>query len=106
MDNYKKYFKILYKQKKISLLIEKLREVIHECPENETTLQWICKVYYEELFSNPTSTEKNLQPYIKKYYEQLLQLKSNSFEGNLAKATDCFAHKEYLQSIELANLCK
>ena len=80
--------------------------MIRECPENEPTLQWICKLYYEEFFFNPTFTETNIQPYIKKYYEQLLQVKSNSFEGNLAKATDCFYKKEYLQSIELATLCK
>ncbi|CAG2064505.1 unnamed protein product, partial [Timema podura] len=48
-EYYKKYLKILYKHDKLSLLLEEARRMHELYPSSSYPLEWICKVYGEEV---------------------------------------------------------
>ncbi|GLH08653.1 Tetratricopeptide repeat protein 37 [Gryllus bimaculatus] len=98
-EYFKKYLKLLYKQKKLLDLVEKSKDMHNLYPKSEYPLEWICRAYSEQLTMSKAAN--GLDVNIDEYYEKLSQLNPNSSMVILAKGAKLYVDGSYLEAIDL-----
>lgn len=98
-EYYKKYLRLLYKNKKITLLLEEARNMHLLYPESELPLEWICKVYSEQT-AQGVEVSDVFEYNIEEYYRKLESLNSESSMALFAKGAELFKNKNFIEACD------
>jgi hypothetical protein len=98
-EYYKKYLRLLYKNKKVTLLLEEARNMHLLYPESELPLEWICKVYSEQI-AQGVEVSCVFENNIDEYYKKLEALNSESSMALLAKGAELFKNKNFIEACD------
>lgn len=96
-EYYKKYLRLLYKNKKFTLLLEEAKKMHLLYPKSVSALEWICKVYSERIAQGAEVldvSENNFE----EYYKKLKVLNSGSRMVLLAKGAVLFRNKSFVEA--------
>jgi hypothetical protein len=96
-EYYKKYLRLLYKNKKFTLLLEEARKMHLLYPKSVSSLEWICKVYSEQIAQGVEVldvSENNFE----ECYKKLEVLNSGSSLVLLAKGALLFRNKSFVEA--------
>ncbi|KAJ9592014.1 hypothetical protein L9F63_001453, partial [Diploptera punctata] len=99
-DYYKKYLKVLYKNKKNILLLDEAKKLHSLFPESTSPLEWICKVYSENNALNIKISDV-IEDNIEEYYKRLESFNSESSLALLAKSVEFFKKKSFVESLDI-----
>lgn len=96
-EYYKKYLRLLYKSKKFTLLLEEARKMHLLYPESVYALEWICKVYSEQIAQGVRVLDVS-ENSIKEYYKKLEVLSSGSGMVLLVKGAVFFRNESFVEA--------
>jgi hypothetical protein len=96
-EYYKKYLRLLYKNKKLTLLLEEAGVMHSLYPKSELPLEWICKVYSEQIAQGVKVLDV-FEDNIEEYYKKLEVLNSESSLMLLAKGAELFRNKSFVEA--------
>lgn len=96
-EYYKKYLRLLYKSKKFTLLLEEARKMHLLYPESVSALEWICKVYSEQIAQGVRVLDVS-ENSIKEYYKKLEVLSSGSGMVLLVKGAVFFRNESFVEA--------
>lgn len=99
VEFYKKYLKLLYKINKYKELINEAINMHFQFPQMEYPLEWICKVYSEEV-TKERSAFSSFQDKIDDYVVKLQNLNGSSGLALLAKAAHLYQLSQYLEALD------
>lgn len=98
-EYYKKYLRLLYKNKKLTLLLEEARNMHSLYPKAELPLEWICKVYSEQIAQGVKVLDV-FEDNIGEYYKKLEVLNPESSMVLLAKGAELFKNKSFVEACD------
>jgi hypothetical protein len=98
-EYYKKYLRLLYKNKKLTLVLEEARIMHSLYPKSELPLEWICKVYSEQIAQGVRMLDV-FKDNIEEYYKKLEVLNSESSMVLLAKGAELFRNKSFIEACD------
>lgn len=98
-EYYKKYLRLLYKNRKLTLLLEEARNMHTLYPKSELPLEWICKVYSEQIAQGVKELDV-FEDNIGEYYKKLEVLNPESSMVLLAKGAELFKHKSFVEACD------
>ena len=96
-EYYKKYLRLLYKNKKFTLLFEEARKMHLLYPKSVTALEWICKVYSVQTAQGVEVLDMS-ESIIEEYYKKLQVLNPASSMVLLAKGAVLFRKESFIES--------
>lgn len=96
-EYYKKYLRLLYKNKKFTLLLEEARKMHSFYPKSVAALEWICKVYSEQIAQGVEVLDVS-ENNIDEYYKKLQVLNPASSMVLLAQGGVFFRNKSFIES--------
>jgi hypothetical protein len=97
-EYYKKYLKVLYKNKNNTLLLFEARNMHLLFPDSTSALQWICKIYSESIALNVIVSD-DIEDVIEEYCKKLEKLDSESSLALFAKAAKFFKNENFVESL-------
>ncbi|EZA59238.1 Tetratricopeptide repeat protein [Ooceraea biroi] len=98
-EYYRRYLKALYDSNKYTVLLTAAEDMHAQFPQDAQSLEWICRVYYEEAILNGHELGVN----VTYFYESLLKLIANSEIALIAKAAYFKSANELISSRECLN---
>ncbi|CAD7078460.1 unnamed protein product [Hermetia illucens] len=101
LESYKRYIKLLYNTSRSADCLQKAVTMTELYPREVSPLEWICKVYSENVDSSTVNLNSLLKNPIESYAEGLLNLNKNSSLGILAKAVSLYSTEKYSQARDL-----
>ena len=96
-EYYKKYLRLLYKNKKFTLLLEEARKMHLLYPKSVAALEWICKVYSEQIAQGVEVLDVS-ESIVEEYYKKLQVLNPASSMVLLAKGAVLFRKESFIES--------
>jgi len=96
-EYYQKYLRLLYKNKKFTLLLEEARKMHVLYPKSVAALEWICKVYSEQIAQGVEVLDVS-ESIIEEYYKELQVLNPASSMVLLAKGAVLFRKESFIES--------
>lgn len=99
-EYYRKYLRLLYENKKFTLLLEEARNMHSLYPQSESPLEWICKVYSEQIAQGMKVSEV-FENNIEEYYKKLEVLNSESSMVLLAKGAELFKNENFIEACDV-----
>ncbi|XP_069681678.1 tetratricopeptide repeat protein 37 [Periplaneta americana] len=98
-EYHKKYLKLLYGSRKLNLLLDEARNMHSLFPESQFPLEWICKVYSEQI-AQDVKVSDVLEDNIDQFYGKLEALNPDSSMVLLAKGAELFKKKNFIESCD------
>lgn len=97
------FLDVLYKQKKLEILISICFRMAEQYLNQTTQLEWICKIYIEVFYDDKEQGQLKVivSENIKKYSDQLLAMSPNSTLGLMSQALWNYSQANYINSREL-----